>query len=135
MSLPKTWRIVAYNGTGVAFQATDTITINTIRKNVNPTTAIEVYEPTAAAVMAYTGALGIAGYTAGSTMDNVTPGWFEADFEVIVNITTATPSGPVSFYKQFSKDGGSNWPDNGKGEFIGSINFTATGTQKENFSI
>lgn len=130
--LGKTWRIVAENKTGVAFAATDVITIKTVRWNISSTGARNA--ETAEATLTAAGAgnsLAIGGFVATNTQDNTAAStfWFGGEFKFLVMISTATPAGNVNFYMQQSTDGGTTWPDNGKGELIKVIAFTATGTQ------
>lgn len=132
--LGKTYRIVAQNSTGVAFGAADVITIKAVRWNISSTGARNAEASEATLTAAGAGnSLAIGGFVATATQDNTAAStfWFGGEFKFTVTISTATPNGNVNFYMQQSTDGGTTWPDNGKGEMIKSINFTATGTQND----
>lgn len=136
--LGKTWRLVAVNNTGVAMAATDTVVANITRWNIGSTGA-RVAEATAVNLFASTAGNSLANgaYVAGNTQDNTAVGtfWFGGELDLRASVNTATPAGNVSFYYQTSSDGGTTWPDNGQGELIDSINFTAVGTQKDSVAI
>lgn len=136
--LGKTWRLVALNNTGVAMAATDTVVANITRWNISSTGARNA-ETTAVNLFAATAGNSLANgaYVAGSTQDNTAAGtfWFGGELDLRVTVSTATPAGLVSFFYQTSSDGGTTWPDNGKGELVEAVNFTVAGTQKTNFSI
>lgn len=118
--------------------ATDTVVANITRWKIDSTGARSA-EATAVNLFASTAGNSLANgtYVAGLTQDNTAAGtfWFGGELDLRATVTTATPSAPVSFFYQTSSDGGTTWPDNGQGELIWPINFTAVGTQKANVSI
>lgn len=129
--LATTYRIQAVNNTGVAFAAADTIIIKAKRWNIDSTG--KRYAETAEALLTAAGAgnsLASGGIVNTNTQDNTAAStfWFGGEFTLQATISTATPSGTVDFYMQASTDGGTSWPDNGTGELIRSLPFTATGT-------
>jgi hypothetical protein len=134
--LGKTYRFVAKNATGVALGAGDSITLNCTRWNFDSNGARNA-EESEASLMSGGGSLANNGYLVGSTQDNTAPGtkWFGGEFEFEATISTATPNGNIELYYQTSTDGGTTWPDNGNGELIAILNFTATGTKRDSFQL
>lgn len=134
--LGKTYRFVVKNATGVALGASDSITVNGVRWNFDSSGARNA-EASEASLLSGGGSLANNDYLAGSTQDNTAAGtqWFGGEFEFEATISTATPNGLVELYYQTSTDGGTTWPDNGKGELIASLSFTATGTKRDSFQL
>lgn len=134
----KTYRLVAFNNTGVAMAATDTVVANITRWKIDSTGARSA-EATAVNLFASTAGNSLANgaYVAGNIQDNTAAGtfWFGGELDLRASVNTATPAGSVSFFYQTSSDGGTTWPDNGKGELLSSINFAAVGTQKDSVEI
>ncbi len=135
--LPKTYRLQVVNNTGVALAASDSITITAVRKNVSPSTALAVYEASAATLITGGASLASGAALNGATQDNTAAGtgWFEGDCYLTGTISTATPAGNLDVYLQFSPDGGTTWPAQGTGELVGLLYFTAVGTMTTDFSI
>ncbi|MEO7481094.1 MAG: hypothetical protein ABIT70_10830 [Sulfuriferula sp.] len=133
----KTYRFVVQNSTGVALAATDSIVITGIRKNFSSSGVLtfEVVSP-ASTVVTGGASLASAGFLLGATQDNTAAGtqWLEGDFHITASINTATPNGNLNIYYQTSEDGGATWPDNGRGILVGSLAFTAVGTENDGFS-
>jgi hypothetical protein len=132
--LGATYRIHCENKTGVAFGATDTITIKTKRFNFSSTGQRTAESAEATITPANFGnSLASNGTISGSTQDNTAAStfWLGGEIKFTVALTTATPNGNVNFYMQVSTDGGTTWPDASTGELIASIKFTATGTQNQ----
>ncbi len=70
--------------------------------------------------------------TSSTGVDNGTDKYLFAEIEFTV---VATSTGLVSLYLSRSVDGGTTYPDAGKGQLIGAINFTASGTQRRVFNL
>lgn len=136
--LGKTWRLVAKNASGVAMAATDTVSVNVTRWKLG-TDGARSAEATAVNVFASTAGNSLANgsFVAGTTQDNTAAStfWFGAELTFAATISTATPNGNVELYYQTSHDGGTTWPDNGEGELLATLNFTATGTKRDSLSI
>lgn len=131
-----TWRLVAYNATGVALGASDSITVTGTLSSVSSTGTLS--ETTNTSLVSGGASLTSAGTLLGSTQ-NATPGttWMlEADCFATATISTATPAGAVNLYVQFSQDGGTTWPATAQGGiFIGSLTFIAVGTVNGNIKL
>lgn len=91
-----------------------------------------VQESTEAEILNNGGTLANLAFFAGATQTNTgaTP-WVGGDFYWEVTAPAAV-NGPVNLYYQESTDGGTTWPDNGRGRLVGTMMFTATGTQRDN---
>lgn len=133
--LATVYRIQIQNSTGVAMTASDTVVIKARRWKFD-SSGVRTAESTEATLTAAGTANSLAngGFAQTNTQDNSTLGWIGGEFSLSVNVSTATPNGNVNFYMQQSTDGGTTWPDNGAGELIESIAFTATGTRKRSIS-
>lgn len=75
--------------------------------------------------------VGAAGTSASSAVDNTTDKYMFGEVEFTV---VATSTGVVALYLSRSVDGGATWPDAGKGQLIGVIDFAGAGTQRRVFS-
>ena len=131
------WRIVAVNNTGVALGASDSITVNgAITTSVAGGT---LTIPSSYSALLTGGASLANGATLPGSSQNGTPGTnvvVSGDLHASATISTATPSGTVDFYVQFYDTVAAAWPTAGaSGIWIGSLAFTATGTQEADFSL
>jgi len=138
--LPKTIRFQAKNNTGVAFGASDTIKLTgkyaefTLSTGVPDfTTEATIFNGTTDGNSLASGA--VISSSAIDTSATDTKMALQFDGLLIVSISTATPAGNLDVYMQESPDAGTTWPDDGTGVWVGSINFTATGTKKANVSV
>lgn len=136
--LGKTWRLICKNASGVAMGASDTVTAQVTRWKVGTdgsrtaeTTAVNVFGGTAGNSLANNG------FVAGTTQDNAAAStfWFGGEITFSATVSTATPNGNIELYYQTSHDGGTTWPDNGLGELLDTLNFTATGTKRTSLEI
>lgn len=127
--LPPYYRIQVVNNTGVALAAGDSITVTAVRAKLD-TTGAYAKESTAGTLVSGGASLGSGSALNGTAQDNSTNGWFEGQLAIAATVSTATPNGTLDFYMQESNDTGTTWPDNGTGELIASLPFTATGTQR-----
>ena len=137
MALAPTIRFQIRNATGVNFVATDTISV--VGKFLQITTATGVLASTAEATpIPATAGNGLANgafYTS-ATIDCTNGGttqYLQGDFLLTATLSTASPTGPVNVFVQFSPDGGTTWPANGVGA-VGNVTFTAAGTQTAQLS-
>lgn len=136
--LAKHWRLVAKNATGVAMAATDTITVTTRRWKIGADGSRVAESPDAALFATTAGnSLANGAFALGTEQGNAAAGtfWFGADLVFAATVTTATPAGNIELYYQISTDDGATWPDNGLGEHIATLNFTATGTKRTSLGI
>lgn len=127
MSLGRHYRFVAYNNTGVALAA-GAIAIRARRWNFN-TSAQQAWEPAEVALDANAATVGTAAYWTGATINNSVP-YVGGDFTFVVTVA-GTPAGTVTVYLQRSTDGGTTWPDNGRGTVLRTFGFAAAGTQTD----
>lgn len=139
--LPPTIRFQAINNTGVAFGASDTLSFTgkfiyeTLSTGVLSAAAQSTPLPSTSG-----NSLASGGVVNSSTIDATNLGGggagttlaLQFDGILSASISTATPNGTVDLYMQASPDGGTTWPDNGKGILVKSIKFTATGSQAHN---
>ena len=131
------WRVVAVNNTGVALGASDSISVagNVVTASTSGTLTI----PSTYSTLLSGGASLANGATLTGTSQNATPGTsvvVSGDLHVSATVSTATPSGTVDFYVQFYDTVAAAWPSAGAdGVWIGSLAFTATGTQEADFSL
>lgn len=116
--LGHTYRYQVYNGTGVSV----TVAIDERRwKFASDGSVTNAAESTAYA----SASLGTLAYGNGSTVDNSTDKYIGAHLEC--NFAPASSAtGTVSVWVQRSTDGGTTWPGNGLGEFIGAHYFSAS---------
>ena len=64
----------------------------------------------------------------GTAQNNDTDGWIGLDGRWYVTISAGSPAGIVNLIYLVSEDG-TDWPNDGKGYNIATLEFTATGTQ------
>lgn len=75
-------------------------------------------------------------YGSGATRDNSAGKWIGGTFSISATIASGSPSGNVQVFLQRStSDTGASWPDNGTGELVCVVPFSATGTKVKNFRI
>ena len=131
------WRIVAVNNTGVGFGASDSITVNGAITTAVAGGTLTI--PSSYSALLTGGASLANGATLPGSSQNGTPGTnvvVSGDLHASATISTATPSGTVDFYVQFYDTVAAAWPTAGaSGIWIGSLAFTATGTQEADFSL
>ncbi len=131
------WRIVAVNNTGVAFGASDSITVNGAITTAVAGGTLTI--PSSYSALLTGGASLANGATLPGSSQNATPGTnvvVSGDLRASATVSTATPSGTVDFYVQFYDTVAAAWPTAGaNGIWIGSLAFTATGTQEADFSL
>ena len=131
MALAPTIRFQIQNATGVAFAATDTISV--AGKFLQLTTATGVLASTAEATpipaTAGNGLTNGSFYTS-ATIDCTNGGttqYLQGDFLLTATLSTTGAAGNVNVIVQSSPDGGTTWAANGVGEFAGSVVFSGTG--------
>lgn len=130
--LAKTIRFQVQNSTNVAFGATDTISVTGEFTQLTTATGVISINAQITPIPATAGnSLAANAFYTGSTIDASTGGttvFLEGHFLLTATCSTATPSGNVNVFLQESPDGGTTWPANGVGQFVGSVGFTAVGT-------
>ncbi len=119
--LGHTYRYQAYNGTGVSV----TVTVKDRKWKFGADGALS----NAAAETTQFAAVSVAtgSYSNGSTVDNNADKYLGADLTVTF-APGASASGTVALYLQRSTDGGTTWPGDGLGEFVGAHTFAASAT-------
>ena len=131
------WRIVAVNNTGVAFGASDSITVNGAITTAVAGGTLTV--PSTFAALLTGGASLANGATLPGNAQNTTPGTnvvVSGDLHASATLSTTGPSGTVDFYVQFYDTVAAAWPTAGaSGIWIGSLAFTVAGTQEADFSL
>ena len=114
------YRYQVYNGTGVSVTCTVKEQAFKFASDGSLTTASEAARISAVSVSTVS-------YSNSSTVNN------SSDKNLGSNITVtfapgSSATGTVSLYLQRSTDGGSTWPSDGKGVFLGSVYFSASST-------
>ena len=131
--LPKTIRFQVQNSTGVAFGATDTLSLTGTYLQVTTATGVLSATAQVTPLAASSGnSLASGGFATSATIDTTTAGttlFLQGDFLLEAAISTATPNGNLNVFMQESPDGGTTWPVNGNGTLIGVMLCTAVGTQ------
>lgn len=126
--LGHTYRVQAYNGTGVSC----TVAVTGRRFKFDSDGAItfdtESTEFASAAVSNGSASSGV-------TRDNSSDKFVGGEFTITATIGSGSPSGNVEIYVQRSTDGGTTWPSDRSGRLVASIPFSATGTKRRNFSL
>ena len=132
MALAPTIRFQIQNATGVAFAATDTISV--VGKFLQITTATGVLASTVELTpIPATAGNGLANgsfYTS-ATIDCTNGGttqYLQGDFLLTATLSTTGAAGNVNVIVQSSPDGGTTWAANGVGQQVGSVVFSGTGT-------
>ena len=130
--LAKTVRFQIQNATGVATAATDTITLTGEFTQLTTATGVLSVAAQITPIPATAGnSLASGAFYNSAAIDTTNAGatlFVEGHFLFTASISTATPAGPLNVFLQESPDGGTTWPANGVGQFVGSAYFTAVGT-------
>lgn len=124
--LGPTYRVVAVNNQG----ASVTVTAKALRRKFASDGSM-TFEVSPATMLSSV-SVGAGSASASSTVDNSTDKYLFVEFELTV---VATTTGLVVLKLQRSVDGGATWPDSGKGQTIGAIDFAASGTRREVFNL
>lgn len=117
--LGRNYRITIQNGTGVAVTAAVTA-----RRWKFASTGALVYEA-AESTLFTSVSISSAAYTSATAIDNSADLYLGADLEVVLT-PSASATGTVVVQIQRSTDGGTTWPSNGLGEFVGAHTFSAS---------
>lgn len=132
MSLPRDYRFQIKNGTGQTI-ADGVTTITARRKKFTSAGALE-YEGSEATVFDSAGTITNGSYLDGTAQDNSSALFVEGDFLLTTTVPN-TPDGNVTVFLQRSTDGGSTFDDDGEGERVCTLNFSASGTKKKSFEV
>ena len=124
IGLPRNYRITAKNDTGETLNAGD-LTVMARRVKLDTNGALS-FESTEATLLSISADLTNGSYVSGSGVDNSTNGWMGGELEITITTASAT-SGGVEIWLDASTDGGTTWPDNGKGILLAYAKVTATG--------
>lgn len=136
--LPKTIRFQAQNSTGVAFGASDTLSLTGAFIQLLTATGVMSSAAQVTPLASTSGnSLASGGFVNSSSIDTTNLGGggtgttlgIQFDGLLSASISTATPNGNINIYMQESPDGGTTWPANGQGQFVGSMFCSATGAQ------
>ena len=118
--LGATYRYQVYNGTGVSVTCTVKDRAFKFASDGSRTDASEAARISAVSVSTVS-------YSNSSTVDNTTDKNLGSDITVTF-APGSSATGTVGLYLQRSTDGGSTWPSDGKGVFLGSVYFSASST-------
>lgn len=129
MMLGPTYRFTIYNATGQTLAA-NAVTIKPRRWKYGTDGSITDEASGVADTLAQTATLANATYKTGTTQDNLTNKYIGGFFEITIT-APASSAGDVIIYCERSVDGGTTWPDNGRGEWVATINFTAAATKRD----
>jgi hypothetical protein len=121
--LPRNYRVTAFNAAG----ATATVTVKARRWKINSSGVLE-YEASEATLLSGV-SVSNAAYSSSTGQDNSSALYFGMSLTFTVAIPSGTLAGNVTLFFERSTDGGTTWDDNGRGQVIGTLAFTATGTQ------
>lgn len=127
--LGPTYRFTAYNATGQTIAA-NAITIKPRRWKYGTDGSLTDEASGTADVLAQSATLANASYKTGTTQDNTALKYIGGQFEITVT-APASSNGKVEIYCERSVDGGTTWPDNGRGEWVATFNFTTSGTKRD----
>lgn len=129
--LPRHYRFTALNSLGQTIAAGGLV-VAVRRKKFDASGALD-YEAAASEVLNNAAGVGTGAYEAGTAQNNDADAWLGLDG--ILEVTApASSSGNVVLYLDRSPDG-VDWPDNGLGEPVAVLNFTAAGTKRVAFEI
>jgi hypothetical protein len=114
MALGRTYRFTVLNSTGQTL-AVAAIVIKG-RRWYFDANGVMVWEGSEAAIDSNGSTLATAAYFNGTTQDNTSPTrpYLGGTFRFTI-ITPASANGPIIVWLQRSTDGGTTWPDNGRG--------------------
>lgn len=125
--LGPTYRFAIYNATGQTLAA-NAVTILPRRWKFGTDGSITNEASGTTDILGQTSTLANATYKTGTTQDNTTNKYIGGIFEIKV-IAPTSANGNVTIFLDRSVDGGTTWPDNGRGVIIKTFVFTAAGTQ------
>src|SRR5262245_18374806 len=132
MGLPRNYQFTVRNGTGQTIAA-NAIKVFARRHKFTSSGALS-YEGSEATLMDNGSTIGNGSYASSSGVDNSSDKYTGGAF--IFKVTApASSNGNVDLYLYLSTDGGSACDDNGLGAFIGSLNFTTSGTKTMSFRL
>jgi len=126
--LGATYRFTAYNACGQTLAA-NAITIKPRRWKFGTDGSLTDEASGTADILGQTAILANVAYKNGTTQDNTTNKYIGGFFEITV-IAPTSANGNIIIYHEHSVDGGTTWPDNGKGELIKTFNFSTAETQR-----
>jgi hypothetical protein len=124
MSLGRNYRLQIQNNTGVTIAAAGAIV--TGRRWAFNSSGVQTWEASEAAIQSNS-SLANAGFDNSTAIDNSTNAYLGGTFKFAVT-TTGSPSGSANLILQRSTDGGTTWPDNGRGTLIATLTFTSATT-------
>lgn len=127
--LGPTYRFTVYNATGQTLAA-NAVTIKPRRWKYGTDGSLTDEASGTADMLAQTATLLSAAYKTGTTQDNTTTPnkYIGGIFEIKVTAPVSS-NGNVTIFLERSVDGGTTWPDNGRGGIVKTLTFIAAGTQ------
>lgn len=129
MMLGPTYRFTGYNSTSQVLPA-NAITIKPRRWKYGADGSLTDEATGAVDVLAQTATLANAAYKPGTTIDNTVTKHIGGFFEITAT-APASSNGNIDVYCERSVDGGTTWPDNGRGEWIATFKFNTAGTKRD----
>jgi hypothetical protein len=130
--LGPTYRFLVKNATGQTL-ASGAVTIKAIREKFASDGSLTL-EGTEATVFSLGSTLATGAFAVGTTQDNTTNKYLGGTFTYTIT-APASAAGDVTIWLQHSTNGGTNFPDNGKGIQVASETFTTSGTVNGEFRL
>ena len=125
--LSSEWRLQIQNETGVAFAASDTVTINGEPWNLAATTSGEPNYITALNLVPSTSGNSLANGAVASGTAQTSNIAIGAHCSISGSVSAATPDGAINVFFQYYDTVAGAWPANGDGELVAAVYLTATG--------
>jgi hypothetical protein len=132
LMLARNYRFTAYNACG-QLVAVAGIVVKARRWKLDSSGAV-AYEASEATVLSNGSAVADGAYVSSSSIDNSTDKYIGGDFTVTFTAPTSA-SGTLTIYYGPSTDGGTTFPDNGRGVQVCAIPVTTSGTFVKAFSL
>lgn len=123
--LGRNYRFVAANNLGQTMDIASVV-IKARRWKYN-STGVKTWEASEASIASNAGTIASNAYSAGAAVDNSSDAYAGGTFKLTV-VAPASASGSVTIWLQNSTDGGTTWPDNGRGIKVATFGFAAAGT-------
>ena len=127
--LGPTYRFTAFNTTGQTLVA-NAITIKPRRWKYASDGSLSDEVTGATDILAQSSSMSNSTFKTGATQDNTTTKYIGGFFEITASAPLSSV-GDVTIYLERSVDGGTTWPDNGRGTWVCTFSFTSSGTKRD----
>ena len=131
--LAPTYRFTILNSTGQTLAA-NAVTIKPRRWKFASDGSTTQEASGTADVLAQSATVVTGAYRNGTTQNNTVDKYIAGHFEVTVTAPVSS-NGDVHIYLDTSVDGGTTWPDNGLGQWVGTLSFTTSGTKRRTIEV